>query len=389
MNALPHQATPLWRDVRFLRVAGQVGFVLILVVLASYLYGNLTQNLTRRGLLGGFDFLRVTAGFHIPYSVIGYDPSHTYGRAFLVGLLNTLQVTVVGIILATIMGVVAGVARLSSNWLVSRLAAAYVEIVRNIPLLVQLFFWYLGVILQLPPVGESVRLPFSIYLSQRGVVLPWMNATASFGSWLPWLGLGLAASLALWLVGSRYIIGIKYLLIFSAAALVAPPVLGWLLQPSAPLGLSVPVLQRFNFQGGVTLNPEFAALLIGLVVYTGAFISENVRAGIQAVRRGQIEAARALGLSEFQILRLVVFPLALRVIIPPTTSQYLNLAKNSSLAVVATGFPDLFFVGKTVINQAGRPVEVFLLVMGSYLMMSLFTSLLMNLYNRKVRVVEH
>lgn len=375
-----------WRDIRFLRLAGQLLFVLIILVIAATLYSNLTENLERRGLLGGLGFLDVAAGFHISESSIEYDPSHTYGEAFIVGLLNTLQVIVVGIVLATLLGVIAGIARLSGNWLVRSLASVYVEIVRNIPLLVQLFFWYLGVMIQLPPVKESIQLPLSIHLSQRGVFMPWPTPTSTFGSWLVWIGIGILVGLAWWAISNR--LHIRYGTASSLTVLLSVPVLGWFLQSSAPLELSMPVLQGFNFKGGLSLTPEFAALLVGLVVYTGAFISENVRAGIQAVGRGHIEAARAVGLNPLQTLRLVVFPLALRVIIPPTTSQYLNLAKNSSLAVVATGFPDLFYVGKTVINQAGQPVEVFMLVMGSYLTMSLITSLLMNIYNRRVRVLE-
>ncbi|MFN3763399.1 MAG: amino acid ABC transporter permease, partial [Anaerolineae bacterium] len=311
------------------------------------------------------------------------------GRAFLVGVLNTLRVTGVGILLATLLGLVAGVARLSPNWLIRQIAAAYVELIRNTPLLVQLVFWYYAVIFKMPPIQESLAVGNLILISQRGVALPGLSATPTFYPWLGVLALGTITAWVVWRVRRRYqdatgrsgyagLLAIGIWLLFAAV--------GWGVW-GPPLAVERPRIVGPAYEGGSVLTPEFAALLVGLVVYTGAFIAEVVRGGILSVRKGQIEAARALGLREGQILRLIILPQALRVIIPPLTSQYLNLAKNSSLAI-AVGFPDLFSIGKTIFNQTGQPVPAVALVMGSYLAMSLFTSLLMNIYNRRVRFLE-
>jgi general L-amino acid transport system permease protein len=285
-----------------------------------------------------------------------------------------------------------GIARLSSNWLIRQLAAAYVGLFRNSPLLIQLMFWYFGIILQLPPVKQAITLPGPTYLSQRGLYLTWPTPTESFQAWLPYLILALISPIVIRLifrqVQSRSDRPVSPWL--KLAYLVVPislAAIGAALISSPPLAPQQPVLTGLNFKGGLRLSPEFAALLLGLVIYTGAFIAEVVRAGIQAVPRGQVEAARALGHSGGQVLRLVVFPQALRVIIPPLTSQYLNLAKNSSLAI-AIGFPDLFSVAGTVFNQTGTAIEIILILMLSYLSMSLFTSLLLNIYNRRIQLVE-
>ncbi|HID86214.1 MAG TPA: ABC transporter permease subunit, partial [Anaerolineae bacterium] len=334
---------PFWRNVRVLRILSQVVFVILVALVAGMLYSNMKQGLESRGLGGGFGFLWLEAGFDIGEGIT-YDPSDSYARAFLVGVVNTLRVTAVGIVLATILGVVMGVARLSSNWLVNKIASVYIESIRNTPLLVQLFVWYFAVILKLPRVKESIVLPGSIFVSNRGVALPWPVPSDSFGSWSPYLMGALAGAVALWIVrarGGRRMGRPPFSSLWVGIAFVGIAALGWFLAPSSPLVLDVPALRGLNYQGGLTLTPEFTALLVGLVVYTGAFIAEVVRAGIQAVPRGQIEAARAVGLNEMQTLRLVIFPQALRIIVPPLTSQYLNLAKNSSLAI-AIGFPDLF-----------------------------------------------
>jgi len=372
-----------------LRILSQVVFAALVIAVAGMLYANMMHGLRSRGLGGGFGFLRSEAGFDIGEG-IAYEASDSYARAFLVGIVNTMRVTIAGIVLATVLGVVMGIARLSTNWLVNRIATVYVELIRNTPLLVQLFVWYFGIILKLPRVKESIVLPGSIFISNRGAALPSPLPTPSFHSWLYCLIAAAAVALALWIVRGRTMRRKgrpAFSLLWVGAAFVALAILSWLAMPEAPLVLDKPSLRGFNYQGGITLTPEFVAMLLGLVVYTGAFIAEVVRAGIQAVPRGQIEAARALGLTEGQTLRLVIFPQALRVIIPPLISQYLNLAKNSSLAI-AIGFPDLFNVAGTIINQTGQTVQVFVLVMASYLSMSLFTSLLMNLYNRRVQLVE-
>jgi len=382
-------AVPFWRNVRVIRALSQIAFAILVALVAGVLYSNMKHGLESRGLGGGFDFLWLEAGFDIGEG-IRYSASDTYARAFLVGVTNTLRVTAVGILLATILGVVMGVARLSSNWLVNKIASVYIESIRNTPLLVQLFVWYFAVIMKLPRVKESIALPGSVFISNRGLALPWPVPSTSFGSWLPYLitALVVAVALLIWRAHSGRRIGRPpFSLLWVGMAFVGIAALGWLMAPGSPFVLDVPSLRGLNYQGGLTLTPEFTALLVGLVVYTGAFIAEVVRAGILAVPRGQIEAAKAVGLNEMQILRLVIFPQALRIIIPPLTSQYLNLAKNSSLAI-AIGFPDLFNVAGTIFNQTGRSVQVIVMIMASYLGMSLFTSLIMNVYNRRVQLVE-
>ncbi len=382
-----HTAVPFWRDVRVLTVLSQVVFVVVLALVLGTLYVNVTTAMRQRGLVAGFGFLNLESGFEIGESLIPYRPSDTYARAFQVGILNTLLVSAVGIVLATVLGFVVGVARLSTNWLVNRIAAVYIEIIRNTPLLVQLFFIYFGIFVQLPTVQSSIEIGGSIFASQRGVNLPRPVPTAVFLPWLVFVAGGLVAGVVLWMVISRRTRKPLWAGLCALAAIVLLPAIGWLVLGTNPLTLELPVRGRFNFTGGLSLSPEFSALLTGLVLYTAGFIAEVVRGGIQAVRRGQIEAARALGLDETQILQLVIFPQAMRVIIPPLTSQYLNLAKNSSLAI-AIAFPDLFNVGATILNQTGQPVPVIMLIMASYLAMSLFTSLLMNLYNRRVQIME-
>ena len=383
-----HAAVPPWRDVRVLRIAVQVVVVALVLAIGFVLWSNLTASMGRSRLTFGLGFLDTTAGFEIAESPIQFSATDTYGRAFAVGLINTLIISVAGIVLATILGVIVGVARLSGNWLVNHLAAGFVEVMRNTPLLVQLVLLY-AVLLQLPSVANAVALPGSIYLSQRGLSFPRPILEPAFGPWLALLGLGIAVALAgRWFEARRAAAGNPGpgLRRVGLLAIVAIPVVGWVAL-GAPVSLDVPVLQRFNFVGGIVLSPEFSALLFGLVIYTSAFIGEVVRGGIQSVRRGQLEAAYAVGLTQGQTLRLVVFPQALRVIVPPLTSQYLNLAKNSSLAI-AIGFPDLFSVSRTMSNQTGQPVSVIVLVMATYLAISLATSLVMNVYNRRVQVLE-
>jgi len=381
-----------FRNVRVLQILAQIIFVLLLALAAGFLYANVSTNLARQGLAVGYDFITNPASFDIGESHIPYEASDNYGRALLVGLVNTLVVSALGIVLTTIVGVIAGIARLSSNWLISRLAAAYVGVIRNTPLIIQLAFWYFGIILKLPPVRNAVALPGSIFLTQRGVYLPWYEPLPAFDSWRIYVWIALVSIAAIWFI-FRLIQNRSDLPppLWSYSAYLLVPVLilwvGYVIQPEPPFMANFPELAGLNFRGGLRFTPEFAALLFGLVVYTGAFIAEVVRAGIQAVSHGQVEAARSLGLTSAQALRLIIFPQALRVIIPPLTSQYLNLAKNSSLAI-AIGYPDLFSVAGTVINQTGATIEVIVIMMLSYLSMSLFTSLLMNIYNSRMRLVE-
>jgi len=367
--------------------------VLLLAAVAYAAYwvvNNVAENLRRQNVASGFDFLGRTAGFDVSQSLIEYSNASSYGRAFWVGLLNTLLVAVLGIVAATVIGFVVGISRLSSNWLVARLATAYVEIVRNLPLLLQLFFWYFAVLKTLPAPRQSHTLPGGAFLNVRGLYLPAPVPQPGFDAVAIAFGVGLLLVIALWVwsrrrqetTGQRFPVLWPALLIIVALPLVAYFAAG------SPIGLSYPELRGFNFQGGIALQPELLALLLGLSIYTASFIAEIVRAGILGVPRGQTEAAQALGLSNALRLRLVVIPQALRIIIPPLTSQYLNLTKNSSLAV-AIGYPDFVsvFTG-TVLNQTGQAVEVILMTMGVFLTLSLITSLLMNWFNRRIALVE-
>ncbi len=531
----PHRAEtiPFWRDIRVLGVLAQIAFLIVVLSGLAWVTNNVTQNMSTLGgsqflcrdgtsnIRCAFDFLRLDAQFAISESLIPYTPSDSYGRALLVGALNTIKVAALGIVLATLLGTVTGIARLSSNWLIRNVARWYVDLIRNTPLLLQLFFLFFGVILLFPPIREAIQ-PFGlpIFLSQRGINLPGIAVMPSFWTWLLFLALGLAlAGLVWWWLGRRerqteqnsnrpVWALLAFLAVAAAGWFVATSLAadnqGFLVAESAgihsiddlaaatraelgledldeldaaaasgavseeqldaatlsvcavadtpaepniaaslrragipytvertdnlamamtayaagecagvaatraalaaelaagtatgvivplretPLRLDVPRVEGLNFVGGLKLSPNFAAILIGLTIYTGAFIAEIVRAGIQSVHKGQSEAARALGLSEGQRLRLVVLPQALRVIIPPLTSQYLNLTKNSSLAI-AVGYPDLWSTAYTTLNQSGRVIQIFFLAMGTYLLFSLVISFFLNWYNRRVALVE-
>jgi general L-amino acid transport system permease protein len=385
-----HARVPPWRDTRVRAAALQVIVVGAVLLGLGALLANLLTEMAERRLTFELTFLRSTAGFEIGEHVIPYTPQDTYGQALLAGLFNTILVSVLGIMLATVLGLLVGVARLSGNWLVNRIAFGYVELFRNTPLLVQLFILYFAVFLQLPPVRDGITLPGPVYLNQRGVYLPRPVATETTALLLGAIGAGLALAALLWIIGSRQAAAgrpLRWTGPVGIVCLLGLPALAWVLSPVAPITIDNPILGRFNLAGGVTFSSAFSALLVGLVLYTAAFIAEVVRGGIQAVSHGQRETARAVGLRDSQVLRLVVLPQALRVIVPPLTSQYLNLAKNSSLAI-AIGYPDLFNVSTTVANQTGQPVAVIALVMLIYLAMSLVTSVVMNIYNRTVRIKE-
>ena len=301
---------PLWRDHRFWQNAIQLIFVFLAVAIVIILWGNVRRNLQQLGIQFGFNFLKQQASFDIGETLIKYQPTDAYNYALLVGLVNSLRIAIMGIFLTTIVGITAGIARLSDNWLVRKISLVYVEVFRNTPLLLQLLFWYFAVFLSFPKAENKLSLLGFVNFSQTGIQLPWF-----------------------------------------------------------------------------TLSPEFSSLLLGLTFYTGAFIAEIVRGGIQSVPTGQLEAAKSLGLNPGLAMRLVIFPQALRVIIPPLTSQYLNLTKNSSLAI-AIGYPDIYFVASTTFNQTGKAVEVMLLIMITYLTLSLIISLTMNLFNRSVQIKE-
>ena len=376
---------PFWRDIRVLRVLFQVIFLIGVVLLAGILYTNMLRGLRGLGLTLNLDFLNDEAGFGIAEG-IAYEPSDTYLRAFWVGVINTIRVSVIGIACATVLGLIVGIARLSSNWLVRNIAAIYVECFRNIPLLLQILFWYTAVILQLPSVRESLTFLGGVFINQRGIYLPSPQPTSAVKIWLGYLAGGCILALIIYLVRLRKLRRMEqpgFPAKWALPAFLLVAFMDWFLTPGRPFTLELPALKGFNFAGGIYLSPEFCALLIGLVIYTGAFIAEVVRSGLQSVAKGQREAAKAIGLNEFQTLRLIVLPQALRVIAPPLTSQYLNLTKNSSLAV-AIGFPDLFNVGNTMMNQTGQSIPIFGMIMMSYLTISLTTSAYMNWYNRRI-----
>jgi len=368
----------------------QVVAVLAVVALGWYLFHNTQSNLAQRGILSGFGFLEQSAGFGIPQHLIDYTESDSYGRVFLIGLLNTLLVSVIGIVLATLLGFVIGVARLSPNWLVNKLATVYIEIFRNIPPLLQIFFWYFAVLLPLPGPKQSLSIGDTFFLSNRGLNIPAPSMAEGFWPFLITLGLALLAVLlmARWAHRRFEASGQAFPALLSGLGmLVLLPALAVLIFGS-PFHWTVPELKGFNFRGGLVLIPELLALTLALTVYTAAFIAENVRSGIQAVSHGQTEAARSLGLKPGVTLRMVIIPQALRVIIPPLTSQYLNLVKNSSLAA-GIGYPDMvsLFAG-TVLNQTGQAIEVIAITMSVYLSISISISLLMNWYNKRIALVE-
>jgi general L-amino acid transport system permease protein len=367
--------------------------VLIAAVLGWVLWmgiSNTIHNLQKQNIASGFGFWNTTAGFDVSQSLIEYSALSTYGQAFWVGLFNTLLVSAIGIVLATIVGFTVGIARLSSNWLIARLAGVYVEVARNVPLLLQLFVWYFAVLKNLPGPRQSHMLPGGAVLNVRGLSFP--APVLQPGAWVMVTGLlaGVlgAVVLAVWARRRQRLTGQRFPLLPSVLGLVLGLPLVLAVATGFPVTFEYPELKGFNFQGGIVVLPEFIALLLGLVFYTGAFIAEIVRAGIEGVNKGQKEAARALGLSNSQMLKLVVIPQAMRIIIPPLTSNYLNLTKNSSLGV-AIAYPDLVsvFTG-TVLNQTGQAVEVIMITMLVYLTLSLLTSAFMNWFNARMKLVE-
>jgi general L-amino acid transport system permease protein len=358
--------------------------LLLCGVIAVLVYGavaNAIENLRRAKIASGFGFWNYPAGFDISQSLIEYSSTSTYGRAFWVGLCNTLLVAGLGIVFATIVGFVVGIARLSKNWLLARLASGYVELIRNLPVLLQLLFWYNAVLKALPEMRDSLAIPGG-FLNNRGLFIPQPIFHPGFGAVLAALLVGIAGSIAfrIWARKRQERTGER-------APVLWVPLVVFVLAGS-PIELSYPEKGRFSISGGIEVLPELVALLFGLVIYTGAFIAEVVRAGILSVSHGQTEAAYSLGLRPGPTLRLVVLPQAMRVIIPPLTSQYLNLTKNSSLAVFV-GYPDLVLVfAGTVLNQTGQAVEVIAITMLVYLTISLVTSLFMNWFNRRMALVE-
>ena len=372
--------------------AGWPGFVVQLVLLAVLVWigveiaSNARANLQAQRVASGFGFLFRTAGFGVSQSLIPYTESDTYARVFLVGLLNTLIVSVIGIVFSTIIGFAVGLGRLSPNWLLARLAGAYVEIIRNLPLLFQILFWYLAVLATLPNPRQSLSIFGQIFVNNRGLVIPEPIAQPGFWPEVAALGFAIVLSLVLRAYARRALFEqgrVMTIWPIALGLLIGLPLLTMLVL-GAPLSFESPVLKGFNFSGGVPVKPEFVALTFALSIYTAAFIAEIVRAGILSVNRGQMEAGSALGLHRGAVLRLIVVPQALRVILPPLTNQYLNLTKNSSLAV-AIGYPDLVSVfAGTTLSQTGQAIEIIVMTMGVYLLLSLITSAAMSLYSWRI-----
>lgn len=388
-NGAQQGKVALWYDPRKRSLIYQVGILAMVGLLGYYLISNTTANLERQAIATGFGFLEKEASFEIGESLISYSAADRYARALLVGFLNTLLVSFIGIILTVILGTFVGIARLSTNWLVSRLAAVYIEVFQDIPILLQLFFWYAFFYEILPSPRQALNPLAGVFLCNRGLVfpVPEFHPTHLFMAFAFLAGCLGVYFLRRWARKRQAKTGMAFpVFSVSVGILILLPLLAWV-AGGTPSTMSVPELKGFNFQGGLNISPEFSALLLGLVLYTAAFVAEAVRAGIQSVSKGQREAAMSIGLRPNRVLQLVILPQALRVIIPPLTSQMLNLTKNSSLAV-AIGYPDFVSVAGTSINQTGQAIEGVAMIMFVYLFFSLSTSAFMNWYNKKIALVE-
>lgn len=392
-NSINPSAQPKAAFYNRAEVRSTVFQVIVFLVLAYFfytIYNNTLTNMQARGIRTGFGFMSQPAGFDILLSLIPFEATDSYGRTFFVGLLNTILVSVISIFLATLLGFLVGVSRLSNNWLVAKVATVFVETFRNIPLLLQIFFWYFAVLATLPGVRQSINIADSIFVNVRGLSVPkvvWESG-ASFVGYAFLAAIAGAFFLSRWARKRQEATGQPFPSFWAGLGLlIGLPLLAFLIS-GMPASVEVPKLQGFGFKGGMTLIPELVALTVALSVYTAAFIAEAVRAGVQSVSHGQVEAAAALGLPNAKVLRFVTIPQALRVIVPPLNSQYQNLIKNSSLAM-AIGYPDLVavFMGSTL-NQVGQAVEIVFLTMLVYLLINLTLSLFMNWYNAKIKLVE-
>jgi general L-amino acid transport system permease protein len=382
-------AVPPWRDPEKRAIAFQLIVILLVAFIAYYLFSNTQANLARQSIATGFGFLDKEAGFEIGESMIAYSAADTYLRALLVGALNTLKVSFIGIVFTVLLGTIIGIAKLSSNWLLSKLSTGYIELMQNIPVLLQLFFWYAIFYEAFPAPRQALNPVKGVFLCNRGLIfaVPEANSAYPAMGWAVLAALAIGYGLHRWGVRRQERTGKIFPAVRVTFGLsLILPLLVWF-SYGMPTALDVPELRGFNFVGGVTVSPEFSALLIGLVLYTSAFVAEIVRAGIQSVGRGQVEAAMAIGLRPGQVLHLVVLPQAIRVIVPPLTNQMLSLTKNSSLAI-AIGYADFVAVTNTTINQTGQAIEGVALIMLVYLFFSLSTSVFMNWYNKKMALVE-
>jgi general L-amino acid transport system permease protein len=380
----PRRPSP-WNDPRVRAIVFQAIVIAAIVALGVYLVHNTLANMARQGIATGFGYLDREAAFEIGETLIPYSPADSYARALLVGLLNTLLVAALGVVLSTILGTAIGIARLSRNWLIAKLALGYVEALRNVPLLLQLIVWWDVLRVSAPAPREAWQPLPGMFISTRGITLPvpvWSPVYRSMGFALV-VALLAAWVIARWARRRRAATGRPFPSFASGLGLAVLLPLAVFALGGAPLAWDWPTLRAFNFSGGIALSPEFAALLFGLTAYTAAFIAEIVRSGIEGVSRGQGEAAAALGLRRGQALRLVILPQALRIIVPPMLSEYLALTKNSSLAI-AIGYPELMSISNTTLNQTGQAVEGIAVMMAIYLSISLVTSLAMNWYNRRI-----
>jgi len=380
---------PPWNDPVIRGWVFQIVVVGLVALLAWFLVSNTIENLQRQKIASGFHYLEREAGFEIGDTMIQYSPASTYARAILVGMLNTLKVAVLGIIMATILGTLIGVGRLSPNWLLGKICEGYVEMFRNVPLLLWLFLIYKLISEAFPGPRQAINVLSSFFLSNRGLYFPVPLADPAYG----WMGIAFLVGVVATFFVSRWAkkrqdaTGLPFPTIKAGLGLIVGlPIVVWLLF-GAPHHMSWPELKGFNFEGGTVIQPEFTALLVGLVLYTSAFVAEIVRSGILALNKGQSEAAMAIGLSRGQVMRLVLLPQALRIIVPPMTSQYLNITKNSSLAI-AIGYPDLVASVNVTINQTGQAIENILIIMAAYLSVSLSISAFMNWYNKRIALRE-
>jgi general L-amino acid transport system permease protein len=383
------QKVPFWLNPKVRAILFQFMTFVIVGLLAYYLISNTLINLQRQNIATGFSFLHKESSFEIGESLIPYSAANTYARALLVGALNTIKVAFIGVVITIILGTFIGVARLSRNWLLSKLAAIYIEVMQDIPILLQLFFWYAIFYETLPSPEQALSPGAGIYMSNRGVAftIPEGHPAHKYMLLAFLVGCVIVYVMRRWARKRQEKTG-QFFPTFRVgiAIIFGLPFITWLAF-GAPMKMDAPKFIGFNFQGGLMVSPEFIALLMGLVLYTAAFVAEVVRAGIQSVSKGQREAAMAIGLRPALVLNLVILPQALRVIVPPLTSQMLNLTKNSSLAV-AIGYPDFVSVANTTINQTGQSIEGVALIMAVYLFFSLSTSAFMNWYNKRVALVE-
>lgn len=389
MKGSESSKTFFWNDEKIRNILYQVVTALFFGLLGYYLISNVQHNLEKQSIASGFGFTQKESAFEIGEKLIRYSAADSYGRALIVGVLNTLKVSFIGMILTTILGTIIGVATISNNWLVSKLATAYVELFQNIPILLQLFFFYALFYESFPGPRQALH-PFpGFFMSNRGIdfAVPAAHEANNYilGAFL--LACFLTFVINKWAHKRQEKTGEQFPVIWVGIGLIVfLPLLVWFLF-GAPTALDIPVLKGFNFSGGMNISPEFSALLLGLVLYTASFIAQIVRAGVQSISRGQTEAAMSIGLKQKHVLKLVIFPQALRVIVPPLTSQLLNLTKNSSLAV-AIGYPDFVAIAGTTINQTGQAVEGVILMMTVYLLFSLLTSAFMNWYNKRIAIIE-